>query len=312
VALLLLLPFAHLNFQRKEYKMPNSSKSESSKQTLPPQKQDKQPGHEEPMHPDPKFEGQNYRPADKLKGKVAIVTGGDSGIGRSVAVLFAREGADVVIAYLNEDKDAETTRQHVEKHGRRCLLIKGDTGQEDHCKSLVDGVISEFGRLDVIVNNAGEQHPQESIEDITEEQVVRTVRTNIFAHFFLVKAAMPHLKEGASIICTASVTAYRGSPTLLDYSSTKSAIVSFVRSLSGSLAKKKIRVNGVAPGPIWTPLIPSTFPPEKVEKFGSDVPMGRPGQPEEVAPAYVYLASQDSSYVTGQIIHVNGGEIVNG
>jgi len=292
--------------------MPNASQSEKSKQTLPPQKQDQRPGHEEPMHPDPKFEGDNYLAAGKLKGKVAIITGGDSGIGRSVAVHFAREGADVVIAYLSEEKDAETARQHVEKQGARCLLIKGDTGEEKHCKNVVQQTIKQFGRLDIVVNNAGEQHPQKSIEDITEEQLVRTFRTNIFAHFFLVKAALPHLKEGASIICTASVTAYRGSPSLLDYSSTKGAIVAFVRSLSGSLAEKKIRVNGVAPGPIWTPLIPSTFPPEKVKKFGSDVPLARPGQPEEVAPAYVYLASQDSSYITGQMIHVNGGEIVNG
>jgi len=292
--------------------MPNSSKSGESNQTLPPQHQDERPGHEEPMRPDPEFEGKDYKPAGKLAGKVAIVTGGDSGIGRSVAVLFAKEGASVVVAYLEEDDDAHTTQKHVEAAGQKCLLIRGDVGQESHCKKIVEDAVREFGRLDILVNNAGEQHPQKSIEDISEEQLVRTFRTNIFAQFFLVKAALPHLNAGAAIVNTASVTAYRGSPTLLDYSSTKGAIVAFTRSLSGSLAEKKIRVNAVAPGPIWTPLIPSTFPEEKVKTFGSDVPLKRPGQPDEVAPAYVYLASNDSSYVTGQVIHVNGGEIVNG
>lgn len=292
--------------------MPNKSKKQDAKQTLPAQHQDERPGHEEPMTPDPKFEGSHYKPAGKLEGKVAIVTGGDSGIGRSVAVLFAREGANVAVAYLNEDEDAQMTRKAVEEAGAKCLLIKGDMGVENHCRATVERTIKEFGRLDIIVNNAGEQHPQESIEDITEEQLERTFRTNIFAQFFLVKAAMPYLKEGASIINTASVTAYRGSANLLDYSSTKGAIVSFTRSLSQSLAEKKIRVNAVAPGPIWTPLIPSTFPEEKVKTFGGDVPLKRPGQPEEVAPTYVFLASADSSYITGQVIHVNGGEIVNG
>jgi len=292
--------------------MPNKSKKQEAEQTLPPQHQDERPGHEEPMMPDPKFEGSHYKPAGKLQGKVAIVTGGDSGIGRSVAVLFAREGANVTVAYLNEDEDAQTTRKAVEEAGAKCLLIKGDVGVENHCRASVERTIKEFGRLDIIVNNAGEQHPQESIEDITEEQLERTFRTNIFAQFFLIKAAMPYLKEGASIINTASVTAYRGSGQLLDYSSTKGAIVSFTRSLSQSLSEKKIRVNAVAPGPIWTPLIPSTFTEEKVKTFGGDVPLKRPGQPEEVAPAYVFLASADSSYVTGQVIHVNGGEIVNG
>jgi len=292
--------------------MANSSKSSEPKKTMPPQHQEQRPGKEEPMTPDPKFEGYSYKAADKLKGKVAIITGGDSGIGRSVAVLFAREGADVVIAYLSEDEDAKTTKQHVEELGRKCLLVKGDIGRENHCRAMVERTIKEFGKLDIIVNNAAEQHPQESIEDITEEQLEKTFRTNIFAQFFLVKAAMPYLKEGAAIINTTSVTAYRGSPQLLDYSSTKGAIVAFTRSLSGALAEKKIRVNAVAPGPIWTPLIPSTFPEEKVESFGGDVPLKRPGQPDEVAPAFVFLASADAAYITGQIIHVNGGEIVNG
>ncbi len=292
--------------------MANKSKKQDTNATLPPQHQDRRPGLEEPMTPDPAFEGEKYKAAGKLQGKVAIITGGDSGIGRSVAVLYAREGAEIVIAYLNEDKDANTTKEHVEAEGRKCMILKGDIGRENHCRALVERAVKEMGRIDIIVNNAAEQHPQESIEDISEEQLERTFRTNIFAMFFLVKAAMPYLKAGASIINTTSVTAYRGSPQLLDYSSTKGAIVAFTRSLSGSLAEKKIRVNAVAPGPIWTPLIPSTFPEEKVKEFGSDVPLGRPGQPEEVAPAFVFLASSDAAYITGQIIHVNGGEIVNG
>lgn len=292
--------------------MPNKSKENKPKKTMPAQHQEKQPGRESSMTPQPEFEGYSYNSADKLKGKVAIITGGDSGIGRSVAVLFAREGADVVISYLEEEKDANDTKQAIEEVGRRCLLIKGDIGQEKHCKAIVDKTIKQFGKIDILVNNAAEQHPQESITDITEKQLERTFRTNIFSQFFMVKAALPHLKPGASIINTTSVTAYRGSPSLLDYSSTKGAIVSFTRSLSGSLADQKIRVNAVAPGPIWTPLIPSTFPESKVETFGGDVPMKRPGQPDEVAPSYVFLASSDSSYVTGQIIHINGGEIVNG
>lgn len=292
--------------------MANQSKDSEAKDTLPPQEQSQRPGHEEPMHPDPEFKGGEYRAAGKLEGKVALITGGDSGIGRSVAVLYAREGADVAIAYLEESEDAKTTQREVEKHGRKCVLIGGDIGQEAHCRDAVEMTVNKLGRLDILVNNAAEQHPQKSIEDISENQLERTFRTNIYSMFFLTKAALPHLKEGSSIICTTSVTAYRGSPELLDYSSTKGAIVSFVRSLSGSLADKKIRVNGVAPGPIWTPLIPSTFPEEKVKTFGGDVPLKRPGQPDEVAPAYVYLASSDASYMTGQIIHINGGEIVNG
>lgn len=285
--------------------------SESEK-TLPPQEQDQQPGETRPMRPQPDDTAEAYKPAGKLQGKVAVITGGDSGIGRSVAVHFAKEGADVVVAYLSEEEDARATQQEVEKAGRKCVLVKGDVGQEAHCRELIQKAISEFGKLDILVNNAGEQHPKESIEEITEEQLTRTFRTNIFAMFFTVKAALPHLKEGAAIVNTASITAYAGNPSLIDYSATKGAIVAFTRSLSGSLAEKKIRVNAVAPGPIWTPLIPSTFDAEKVSEFGADTPMGRPGQPDEVATAYVFLASQDASYITGQTIHVNGGKIVNG
>src|SRR5690606_6480471 len=225
---------------------------------------------------------------------------------------FAKEGADVAIVYLNEHEDAEKTKQEVEQEGQRCLLISGDVGDEAFCQRAVQQTVEEFGQLDILVNNAAEQHPQESIEHITAEQLERTFRTNIFSYFYMTQAAMEHLKEGSAIINTTSVTAYRGSPALLDYSATKGAIVAFTRSLSQSLAEKNIRVNGVAPGPIWTPLIPSTFPPEKVATFGADVPMKRPGQPEEVAPSFVFLASDDSSYITGQILHPNGGEMVNG
>jgi NAD(P)-dependent dehydrogenase (short-subunit alcohol dehydrogenase family) len=288
------------------------SQQEKQKQTLPPQHQDQQPGIESEMTPRPKFENRKYKGSDKLLNKVALITGGDSGIGRAVAVYFAREGADVSIVYLNEHEDAEKTKREVEQEGRRCLLISGDVGDEAFCQRAVEQTVEEFGQLDILVNNAAEQHPQESIEHITAEQLERTFRTNIFSYFFMTQAAMEHLKKGSAIINTTSVTAYRGSPGLLDYSATKGAIVAFTRSLSQSLAEKNIRVNGVAPGPIWTPLIPSTFSPEKVATFGADVPMKRPGQPEEVAPSFVFLASDDSSYMTGQILHPNGGEMVNG
>lgn len=264
------------------------------------------------MKPLPKYEPANYKAAGKLQGKAALITGGDSGIGRAVAVLFAKEGADVVISYLNEHSDAEETKRQVEQEGRKCILIPGDIGVETFCKDLIKQTVEGLGKLDILINNAAEQHPQAKIEDITSEQLERTFRTNIFAMFYLTKAAMPHLKAGSAIINTTSITAYRGSPQLLDYSSTKGAILSFTRSLSTNLAEKGIRVNGVAPGPIWTPLIPSTFDAKQVSEFGGTQPMKRPGQPEELAPAYVYLASDDSSYVTGQVIHVNGGEVVNG
>lgn len=278
----------------------------------PAQQQQRQPGIESEMTPRPQFEAPDYRGSGKLEGRVALVTGGDSGIGRAVSVYFAKEGADVAVVYLDEHEDAEKTKREVEEEGRRCLLIPGDIGDESFCREVVQRTVDELGRLDVLVNNAGEQHPKESLEDISSEQIERTFRTNIFAMFYLTKAALPHLKEGSSIINSCSVTAFRGSPGLLDYASTKGAIVAFTRSLALNLADKGIRVNSVAPGPIWTPLIPSTFDKDKVESFGSDVPLGRPGQPEEVAPCYVFLASQDASYMTGQTLHPNGGEVVGG
>ncbi|HEV2704719.1 MAG TPA: SDR family oxidoreductase [Pyrinomonadaceae bacterium] len=286
--------------------------AEEKEQTMPPQEQDEQPGRETEMRPRPAATDPQYRGSGKLAGKVALITGGDSGIGRAVAVLYAREGADVCVSYLNEHEDAEETRRLVEAEGRRCLTVAGDIGDESFCRDLVEQTVRELGRLDILVNNAAEQHPQESIERISAEQLERTFRTNIFSMFYLTKAALRHLKEGSTIINTTSVTAYKGSPELLDYSSTKGAIVAFTRSLSQSLIEQGIRVNGVAPGPIWTPLIPSTFDREKVSTFGANVPMKRPGQPEEVAPAYVFLASDDSSYIAGQILHPNGGEVVNG
>jgi len=278
----------------------------------PRQRQQRQPGREHKMRPRPKANNEKYRGSEKLRDKVAIITGGDSGIGRAVAIAFAKEGADVAVVYLEEEKDASETKRLVEEHGRKCLLSAGDVGQEEFCQKAIEDTIKEFAKIDILVNNAAEQHLQESIEKITEKQLERTFHTNIFSFFFMTKAALKHLKKGAAIINTASVTAYKGSAHLLDYSSTKGAIVSFTRSLSQALAEKGIRVNGVAPGPIWTPLIPSTFPSKEVETFGSDVPFGRPGQPEEVAPSYVFLASNDSSYMTGQILHPNGGTIVNG
>ncbi len=264
------------------------------------------------MVPRPKVTLPDYRGSGKLSGKVAIITGGDSGIGRAVAVLFAREGAHVAITYLNEHRDAKETRTLVEKEGRQCALFAGDIADEGYCWDVVEKTVDQFRKLDVVVNNAAEQHPQQTLEKISAEQLERTFRTNIFGQFFLTKAALPHLKPGAAIINTTSVTAYRGSPHLLDYASTKGAIVAFTRSLSKALVEKGIRVNGVAPGPIWTPLIPSTFPPDEVAEFGTDVPLKRAGEPMEVAPCYVFLASSDSSYMTGQVLHPNGGEVVNG
>jgi NAD(P)-dependent dehydrogenase (short-subunit alcohol dehydrogenase family) len=281
--------------------------SPEQKQTLPPQTQDQQPGRETQMHPRPDFEPR-YPGSGRLKGKAALVTGGDSGIGRAVAVLFAREGADLAILYLNESEDAQETKRLVEREGGKCLTIAGDVGEPAFCRSAVERTIKEFGRLDVLINNAAEQHPQKEIGDITPEQIEQTFRTNIFGYFHMTQAAMPHLKEGASIINTTSVTAYRGSADLLDYSATKGAIVAFTRSLAQKLAERGIRVNGVAPGPIWTPLIPSTFPEEKVRSFGANTPMGRPGQPNEVAPCYLFLACADSSYITGSVLHPNGGD----
>ncbi|MDV2683301.1 SDR family oxidoreductase [Alkalihalophilus lindianensis] len=278
----------------------------------PAQHQNRQPGFEEDMEPKPIYDRPRYKGSGKLEGKVALITGGDSGIGRAVAIAFAREGADLVIGYLDEHDDAQITKQLVEKEGRSCLLFTGDIGEESIAKQLVQKTIETHNQLDILVNNAAEQHPQTSLEAITTEQLERTFKTNIFSFFHVTKAALPHLKAGASIINTASITAYQGNDQLIDYSSTKGAIVSFTRSLSESLIKRGIRVNGVAPGPIWTPLIPASFDASHVASFGQNSPMKRAGQPEELAPSYVYLASDDSSYVSGQMLHVNGGTIVNG
>nr|WP_258535706.1 SDR family oxidoreductase [Bacillus sp. 03113] len=279
---------------------------------FPPQHQNRQPGLENLMNPKPISVDIHYKGTGKLMNKVAIITGGDSGIGKSVALYFAKEGADIVNVYLDEHSDAEETKGLVEAEGRKCLLIAGDIGSETFCIDIANKTINQFGKIDILVNNAAEQHPQESLLQITAEQLERTFRTNIFSFFYLTKAVLPHFSLGSSIINTASITAYEGNEQLIDYSSTKGAIVSFTRSLAKSLAKDGIRVNGVAPGPIWTPLIPSTFDQTKVSTFGIDTPLGRAGQPYELAPSYVYLASDDSSYVSGQILHINGGKIVNG
>jgi NAD(P)-dependent dehydrogenase (short-subunit alcohol dehydrogenase family) len=282
------------------------------KSARPRQKQARQPGLQTEMDPPPASWVRAPAGEARLAGRVAVISGGDSGIGRAVALAFANHGADVAILYRNEHADAKETVRGIEASGRRAFALAGDIGSEAFCRRAIRTVLARFKKLDVLVNNAAEQHPQDRLEDITARQLERTFRTNIFSFFFLTKAALPHLKKGAAIINTTSVTAYRGSASLLDYSSTKGAIVSFTRSLAHAVVKRGIRVNAVAPGPIWTPLIPATFPGEKVETFGSDVPLGRAGQPNEVAPCYVFLASEESSYITGQVLHPNGGEIVNG
>lgn len=279
---------------------------------IPPQKQDKQPGIEKLMNPRPIFEDKDYKASNRLVGKVAVITGGDSGIGRAVAVSYALEGADIAIMYLDEHEDAEETKCLIEAKGRKCMSISGDIGEESFCFNAVNKIITSLGKMDILVNNAAEQHPQNSIEDITKEQLEKTFKTNIFSMFYMVKACLPYMKEGAAIINTSSVTAYKGHETLIDYSATKGAITTFTRSLAISLAKRNIRVNALAPGPIWTPLIPASFSEQEVEKFGSNTIMGRPGQPVELAPAYVFLASDAATFITGETIHVNGGEIVNG
>jgi NAD(P)-dependent dehydrogenase (short-subunit alcohol dehydrogenase family) len=283
----------------------------SEDQLQPPQHQS-QPGIQSEMTPPPEVVPPHYRGSGKLEDKVALVTGGDSGIGRSVAVLFAMEGADVAIVYLSEDSDAEETRRMVEERGRRCLTLSGDVGEEAFCREAVERTVGELGRLDVLVNNAAEQHVAESLEEITAEQLERTFRTNVFGMFFTTKAALRHLPDGGAIVNTTSVTAYHGNGVLIDYSSTKGAIVAFTRAMAESLAERGIRVNGVAPGPIWTPLIPATFPPDHVASFGGNTPMGRAGQPGEVATCFVFLASADGSYVSGQVLHPNGGQPVGG
>lgn len=285
--------------------------NQDDKPGIPAQHQDHQPGSEAAMTPRPRAEMTNYKGSGKLQGKVALITGGDSGIGRAAAIGFAKEGANVVIAYLEEHEDAKETQRHVEATGRECVIIAGDVGVPEFCKKMVQIAMTSFGRLDILVNNAAEQYPQQSIEDISEEQLLKTFRTNIFAMFYAVKAALPYLQPGARIINTTSVTAYRGSAHLLDYSSTKGAIVAFTRSLSQQLAQRGILVNAVAPGPVWTPLIPSSFDAKHVEGFGEKVPLGRAGEPDEIAPSFIFLASDDSSYMTGQVLHPNGGEVIN-
>jgi NAD(P)-dependent dehydrogenase (short-subunit alcohol dehydrogenase family) len=284
--------------------------SENMPAQQPPQQQDKQPGHEREMVPAPISIRDSYRGSHKLKDKTAFISGGDSGIGRSVALHFAREGADIGILYLEETDDAEETRRLIEAEGRRCVLVKGDCRSPANCREAIQKTLETFGRLDILVNNAAEQHTAADLLDISESQLRSTFETNIFGYFYLTQAALPHLTAGGVIINTGSVTAFRGSKRLIDYASTKGAIQSFTFSLAQSLIEKEIRVNGVAPGPIWTPLIPATFSPEETEEFGKDTLMKRAGQPAEVGPAYVFLASEDASYITGQFVHVNGGGFI--
>ena len=277
-----------------------------------PKQQQTPPGTEEKMTPKPQSENPNYKAAGKFEGKVALVTGGDSGIGKSTAIDLAKEGANVAIIYLSSDEDAIKTKERIEELGQTCLLVKGDIGDKSFCDNAIKQIVAKFNKIDILINNAAEQHPQENIEDITEEQLRRTFQTNIFSMFFMTQAALPYLKEGSAIVNTASITAYQGRSHLIDYSSTKGAIVSFTRSLAQNLIDKGIRVNAVAPGSIWTPLIPSTFSEEKVEKFGTGTPMKRAGQPYEVAAGFLFLASDDASYISGQTLHINGGSVVNG
>jgi NAD(P)-dependent dehydrogenase (short-subunit alcohol dehydrogenase family) len=300
---------------RMEYDLHQTNKSEqmakgAKKQIRKPQHQAR-PGKESKMEPKPEFQP-GYLGSGRLRNKVALITGGDSGIGRAVAVLFAKEGADIAIVYLNEHDDANETKINVEKYGRKCFLIATDLSKENNCRKAIDKTIKSCGRIDILVNNAALHWAAEKLEDISTEQLLATFSTNIFSYFWVTKFSLPHMQKGSCIINTTSVTAYRGSPTLIDYASTKGAIVAFTRSLSTNLADRGIRVNGVAPGPIWTPLIPSSFDAKRVSQHGSDVPMKRAGEPAEVAPCYLFLACDDSSYMTGQILHPNGGEIVNG
>ncbi len=279
---------------------------------FPPQHQEEQPGLQHKMEPEPDTQEDRTPAGGKLNGKVAIISGGDSGIGRAVALAFVAEGAKVVISYLNEEKDAKETVSLGKEKGGEVEAIGGDIKDKQHCKNIVEKTIERFGGVDILVNNAGVQYPQKHLEDIAEKQLLETFQTNILAMFYLTQEALLYMPEGGVIINTTSVTAYRGSPHLIDYSATKGAIVSFTRSLSINLAERGIRVNGVAPGPVWTPLIPATFPEEKVTTFGSDVPMKRAGQPDEIASCYLFLASEDSSYMSGQVLHPNGGEVING
>ncbi|MDI7276968.1 MAG: SDR family oxidoreductase [Anaerolineae bacterium] len=278
--------------------------------SFPPQHQERQPGIEAVMEPRPVSEVAEYRGTGKLRGKVALITGGDSGIGRAVAICYAREGADVSIVYLNEHEDAQETCRQVQEEGRRCLSIAGDVGDEAFCRRAVEETVRQLGRLDILVNNAAEHRVTPSLESLSAEQLERTFRTNIFSYFFMTKAALPHMPPGSAIVNTTSVVAYNGNPYLIDYTATKGAIVSFTRALAQALVERGIRVNAVAPGPVWTPLIPSTYAPEEVAHFGQHTPLGRAAQPVEMAPSYVFLASEaDSSYMTGQVLHLSGGAI---
>lgn len=287
-------------------------KTGTQKKTNPAQKQSRKPGLESKMNPEPEYVRKDYCASGKLKNKIALITGGDSGIGRAVAIAFAMEGANVAIQYLDEHEDAEKTKLLIVEAGAQCLLLPGDLRDISFCESIVNKTIKKFGKLDIVVNNAAEHFSNEDFENLENSKIVDTFNVNVFPLFYVVKAALPYLKKGSSIINTASVTAYRGSDHLIDYSATKGAIVTFTRSLSKQLIKKGIYVNAVAPGPIWTPLIVSTFTTKEIKKFGTDTPMGRAGQPSEVAPCYVFLASDDSSYMSGQVMHPNGGEIING
>ena len=283
----------------------------AEKEKIRPKQDQSRPGKESKMHPEPKHEPKG-KGSDKLKNKVAIITGADSGIGRATAILFAREGADIAVVYLSEDKDAEETKKAIENEGRKCLLIKTDISSESNCKKVVAKTIEEFAKIDILINNAGMHWENKSIEDISTDELIKTFEINFYSFFWMSKYTVPHLKKGATIVNTTSITAYRGSDHLMDYASSKGAILAFTRSLSQSLVSKGIRVNAVAPGPIWTPLIASTFDEEQVAKFGSDTPMGRAGEPNEVAPCFLFFASEDSSYLTGQTLHPNGGFILNG
>lgn len=283
------------------------------KKPVRPAQHQSRPGLERRMRPQPVFDRPEIRGNNKLKNKTALITGGDSGIGKAVAILFAKEGADIAIAYLNEHKDAKETKRIIEEeYGRKCLLLPGDLSKEKHCITVVKKTLREFGRINILVNNAALHYENKSLETLTTREMIKTFETNIFSYFWVTKAALPKMKKGDCIINSSSVTAYRGSAALIDYASTKGAIVAFTRSLSSSLVKKGIRVNGVAPGPIWTPLIPASFDAKKAAQHGSDAPMARAGEPVEIAPSYLFLACDDSSYITGQFLHPNGGEIVNG
>ena len=281
------------------------------KEKIRPEQEQSRPGSELELRPNPKYEPKG-KGSDKLKGKIALITGGDSGIGKATAILFAREGADISIVYLSEDKDAKETKQEVEKEGRKCLLIKINISIEENCKKAISNTLKEFDKIDILINNAGIHWEHNEIDNISTKELKQTFETNFFSCFWMSKYTIPHLKKGSTIVNTTSITAYRGSDHLMDYAASKGSILAFTRSLSQNLISKGIRVNAVAPGPIWTPLIASTFDDDQVSKFGSDTPMGRAGEPNEVAPCFLFFASDDSSYLTGQTLHPNGGFILNG